>query len=1499
MQELLKEYLGELKGKQKRRRRINMIVAAFAIIIVGGVIWGLIQSGIAMTGEPRCGMEEHTHSDSCYSSELVCGQEESEGHQHTDACYETQSTLICGMEESEATEESEGHVHTDACYATEQVLVCGQEEGTGHKHTDACYKEQLICGEEEHIHSDLCYIDTNADVEEASNWDEQYKDVEWKDAWGEDLVTVAKAQVGYKESTKNYTVAEDGSHKGYTRYGQFAGDVYADWDAMFVNFCMHYAGLEDSNLFPNEKAAVEWYNKFVQVSETNLSYITAPEGYEPKAGDLIFFNKEEENEFRMGVVSSYNKEKNEIKVIEGNSENEVKENEYDTDDEYIYAYLKITELETAYKDNGDEETTAAEEGAPDETEAPVEDTTEQEDPEAEGTTEQEEPAAEDTTEQKVTPAYEEKYEDDTIVINVSAAEGVVPEGAKLSVTPIEQKKVTMEMSKKEAAEVEKVNEQYELTSQKLQEESEKKKETLEGFLAYDICFIVDGEEVEPSGDVKVTMDFKEATKPEGVSENATVAVNHLKEDESAEDGIVVEDLTEKEDTTIATAETGASVEKVEIVAESFSTFTILWYIGGTPLPVNIEIEAVDEKGNIINSASDMTLTLNNDEEKDLLDVFDGKIESEETGEFYECKEIRVIQNGSSYNAEKVKAQGGSFSFYDSQGKWHSYTPANDEHAGMKIQLICRKVAAVEIKDDVKESGCLRAVGGDNVIAQYPNKIVNYVWLKSVNGGAFEEVQSVRYGEMTTISNNGTLLNVALDEGGLTSTRKTVRYQVKLQMTDEEGTIKTLAESEIYSVPYYSEVQNGSFENPLVGELKYEQPFMDKVPGWSTTDTIGGEGGKGAGCIEIVRPNVSGEVNNFYGESQPIYADDGKQYAEINAEGNGALYQDVLTLQGRPLNYYFSHRGRENSGNAGDDVMYVVIVPTKLAVAGLNDDNNPIDTNKEVEALMNTSEDFKRENGVYIKQYTAKKHVWQRHEGVYEATTSMTRFFFVSSQNGVQTQGNYIDRVSFSQDLPEPVTNMFNLKVEKTVKGLELTGDSTAEKIEDLKKKLDNLSFEIEVKNKQTGAIVGKVENSELLTGEKVTIKATDMIWYLDNNDSFTGYYNYIDNPIEETYTVSVTETNKFVTGYTVEDTSKTTIIPVTGDTTKIDGSTTDVESQQSIEITHINMYTKSNVDPTATKKIEFTKKWEDFHNGYTTRPSSLKVKLIGKIPDEKNPDSLKTLSDTEIEVLFKEFLEENPNKTLNDIICKTLPLDGNKDNDEWKYTWEYIPVYYDKEGKIEITWVVEEELIDNNYRQVDPQELQSKATLIEAITDTPEAEKDEEYTITNALNDEILGNWKMVKHSTSDITKTLQGAEFKMRTTGLFSTVVANGMSNTNGEIIWTPVDTAESWDVFKKTLNGSYLITEEKAPGGYSRNETGWTVEFVNGIVYVEKPTDIQESGDIETGIVFYIGNTALYALPDAGGSGIYWYMFSGILLMAGAALITYKKRCREVLRS
>lgn len=403
MQKLVREYLDELNRRQKKSRKIAIAVMLMAVIVVGSVVGILAQYGIAMTGAPKCGLKEHQHDKDCYTKELVCTLEEGQGHTHTEECRHPAELacgleesgghmhteeccppkeLVCGLEESAGEmpaedetaegvseghthteacyaapegyicglEESEGHTHTEACYVIPDGFACGLEEGEGHTHTEVCYEETMACELQEHTHIDMCYTDAAADVEDPSIWDSQYAAVEWQGIWAEDLLTAARMQLGYRESANNYLVAEDGSHKGYTRYGQFSGDPYRDWDAAFVNFCIHYAQLDQTGLFPTEADSAKWQEEFIKIREENAAYLAAPTDYTPVPGDIVFLQKEnEETPNQMAIVSAYNSETNEIAVIEGNSGNEVKENPYQAAEGYIAAYLKITELENAYK----------------------------------------------------------------------------------------------------------------------------------------------------------------------------------------------------------------------------------------------------------------------------------------------------------------------------------------------------------------------------------------------------------------------------------------------------------------------------------------------------------------------------------------------------------------------------------------------------------------------------------------------------------------------------------------------------------------------------------------------------------------------------------------------------------------------------------------------------------------------------------------------------------------------------------------------------------------------------------------------------------------------------------------------------------------------------------------------------------------------------------------------------------------------------------------------
>lgn len=183
--------------------------------------------------------------------------------------------------------------------------------------------------------------------------------------------------------------------------------------------------------------------------------------------------------------------------------------------------------------------------------------------------------------EKAEPVLEVNYEDDQITVTVKAEkEGIIPEGTVLSVTPIEKKEVTGDMEAEEKAKVEEVNAQYDLTEQKLAEESEKREDDIVGFLAYNICLEdKDGNKAEPNGEVKVTLDYKEAVIPEEVEtadvKNVNVTVMHLAENE---DGEVQEAVDMANDDKVEDIQTtdNQEVETTKFVTDSSDIYALAW-----------------------------------------------------------------------------------------------------------------------------------------------------------------------------------------------------------------------------------------------------------------------------------------------------------------------------------------------------------------------------------------------------------------------------------------------------------------------------------------------------------------------------------------------------------------------------------------------------------------------------------------------------------------------------------------------------------------------------------------------------------------------------------------------------------------------------------------------------------------------------------------------------------------------------------------------------------
>ena len=63
-------------GTHEKRRRWRRAVSVLACAVVFCTTYALILPAITLSAEPKCGLEEHTHTEDCYETRLVCGQAE-------------------------------------------------------------------------------------------------------------------------------------------------------------------------------------------------------------------------------------------------------------------------------------------------------------------------------------------------------------------------------------------------------------------------------------------------------------------------------------------------------------------------------------------------------------------------------------------------------------------------------------------------------------------------------------------------------------------------------------------------------------------------------------------------------------------------------------------------------------------------------------------------------------------------------------------------------------------------------------------------------------------------------------------------------------------------------------------------------------------------------------------------------------------------------------------------------------------------------------------------------------------------------------------------------------------------------------------------------------------------------------------------------------------------------------------------------------------------------
>lgn len=355
---------------------------------------------------------------------------------------------------------------------------------------------------------------------------------------------------------------------------------------------------------------------------------------------------------------------------------------------------------------------------------------------------------------------------------------------------------------------------------------------------------------------------------------------------------------------------------------------------------------------------------------------------------------------------------------------------------------------------------------------------------------------------------------------------------------------------------------------------------------------------------------------------------GKQFAELNANGVGALYQDVLTMPGQDMNWQFYHKARTriSSGNqdsnvitTGSDKMAMVIAPVELV--------KNVTTHEQLQTLLNkcivkngsntvlgdgTMGEKGKSYTVYVCESTSNiqdksgnrptwyggsyvkysTSSWRKNEGTYTVPKGqyLTRFFFAAidtaSSGFGHSVGNLLDDVWFSQNVAPPTSGTGRVTVTKKFYGL--TEDEAKTVV------------------KNTGFIsYGQGTAGKALTA--VNFSSDNFVRDTDDNGASYISVSYV-------FDVSDVAPNRNYTYYFVEEDSKAQVNGYHLKQTFVDdeigtsGSVTVNKENSNRSITFSNFYEKTTADVTISKIV--TGLMGDTHKDFAFRITGLEGKGV-------------------------------------------------------------------------------------------------------------------------------------------------------------------------------------------------------------------------------------------------------------------------------------------------
>ena len=1136
MKNQTRRHIRRINKAQRRRHYVVAVFACVALALAMGVALALRRNGRAATHQeqvlscPVTGTVAHHHDESCYDEQgnLACTLPEVEYHVHDDSCYEEETVLACGLEEGDE------HTHTDACYQTERTLVCGKDEVTeAHQHGAGCFETVEVADSMPEQTFEQRFVDGDnkevlnvfVDAPEGALPKGAAMKAEWVDTAKKKNADVHAAIQDAVAKKTDAEIAE--VHAVDITFLDAEGNEVEPAKKVTVTFVSPQIASEDTNQLlvhvESDREAQERAERAgestYQVEGEVIKPLTSKQLDKrdlPDEADELVFDADRSTVYAIAYTVDFRYDvdgKTYGYTLQGGDAVSVRDLLQGmgvfaaTDaDEFMAEVKEVTfsDASLVAVAHVDAAVTAGElrERLGLQARYSSEMTDEQA---AEMDAKRFQPG--DWALLSLLPFESEETltvtmkNGDVLTIKVTDAQistqylsdsgdlyevtvhydddAQIPEDATLVVTPYEEG-----------------SEEYSSVRDIVLEQSET--DQIDQMRALDISIMgANGRVIEPKAPVRVDMVIKNLEEELETAGNS-LTVLHL----NASSGEVkVEDVADTD--VLGNVHIGEEEADASFTLDSFSQFAITY---GSYVRVNVhyvDVNGVELRGSTTtrNVYDNGTLTLS-DYQSQMNEggyAYLGAHYGAHSGQLItSLKATRTPTTGS------LKDSGRSVTFYNGEE-----IVARQEYESslrqVDVYLVYAPASGYYIQDTIGEDGCLAVYNGTEVVQTGTDQNLFVRWYRSDNAtSGFQEVtqSKILNGNYNIPELDGPRVNVAIDEGA------DKYYKAEIYKVENNEEVK-LAETAAYHVPYYDDVQNGSFETPhnngTTDESVNRWPSNWQVENgqsgvvWKTTGTAADQSKRD---IEIPQgANASGQGANSLGETLRNYCfafmPDGNQCAELNCEASGALYQDILTIPGSQLYWSLYHRARgaydtwknktDKTQNKETDTMYVVAMSKELAekydvttqdkvLKVLNDTSGKF---QDVEIVKITTTNQGNGTMTFMKSgvtltvpptyfgnladgqtATAKdgntnlkygNTDWHYYTGNFSIPENqyLTRFFFVAGETASNnpTMGNFIDGIGMSDSVPQPNTGQATVIVQKTVTGLKTLPPKYATRIE--------------------------------------------------------------------------------------------------------------------------------------------------------------------------------------------------------------------------------------------------------------------------------------------------------------------------------------------------------------------------------------------------------------------------------------------------------------------